>query len=89
MQQPFDITVGNTHYAVFPEGEDTYTIFKDGKEYMQILKDTEMQWLKLDPESAIPRFEPNEEVNQIGKEISEHKEEDEEDDAADDDIFTL
>lgn len=89
MQQPFDITIGDIPYAVFPEGEDTYTIFKNGKEYMQILKDTEMQWLKLDPETAIPLFEPNDEVNKIGKEISEHKEEEEEDEAEDDDIFTL
>ena len=80
MQQPFDIIVANTHYAVFPEGEDIYAIYKDGKEYMQIQKDDESQWLKLDDETALPQFEPNEEVNQIGKAISEYAEEEEEDD---------
>jgi hypothetical protein len=76
---PFDIIVANTHFAVFPEGEDVYTIFKDGKEYMQIQKDSESQWLKLDDETALPLFEPNDEVNLIGKEISEYKEEEDED----------
>jgi hypothetical protein len=86
MQQPFDIIVANIHYAVFPEGNDTYTIYKDGKEYLQIQKDDENQWLKLDDETALPLFEPNEEVNLIGREISEYKEEDEEDeDLFDDD----
>jgi len=69
MQEPFDIHVGETHYAVFPEGNDTYTIFKDGKEFTQIQKDTDMQWLKLDPESALPLFEADEEINAIGREI--------------------
>ena len=69
MQEPFDIHVGDTHYAVFPEGNDTYTIFKDGKEFTQIQKDTDMQWLKLDPESALPLFEADEEINAIGREI--------------------
>jgi len=85
MQQPFDIHIGDTHYAVFPEGEEIYTIYKNGKEYMQIQKDSEMQWLKLDPETAIPLFEPNEEVNQIGKEISEYKEEEEDEEGLEDD----
>jgi hypothetical protein len=80
---PFDIIVGNTHFAVFPEGEDVYTIFKDGKEYMQIQKDSESQWLKLDDETALPLFEPNDEVNLIGKEISEYKEEEEDEDSDD------
>jgi hypothetical protein len=86
MQQPFDIHIGDRHYAVFPEGEETYTIFKNGKEYMQIQKDSEMQWLKLDPETAIPMFEPNEEVNLIGKEISEYKEEEEDEDEDDEEF---
>lgn len=87
MQQPFDIIVADTHYAVFPEGEDTFTIYKGGKEYMQIQKDDENHWLKLDDETALPLFEPNEEVNLIGRAISEHKEEEEEDedDLLDDD----
>ncbi|MDB5019958.1 MAG: hypothetical protein JWQ28_1085 [Pedobacter sp.] len=79
MQQPFDINIGDAHYAVFPEGEEIYTIFKDGKEYMQIQKDAETHWLKLDPETAIPLFEPNDEVDRIGREILEFKEEEEED----------
>ncbi len=86
MQQPFDITVADIHYAVFPEGDDTYTIYKDGKEYMQIQKDEE-QWLKLDDETALPLFEPNEEVNLLGKEIAGYKEEEE--DEEDSDFFNL
>lgn len=69
MQQPFDINIGPDAYAVFPEGNDTYVIFKNGKEYVQIQKDTEEQWLKLDPETALPLFEPDEEINAIGREI--------------------
>jgi hypothetical protein len=84
MPQPFDIIVANTHYAVFPEPEETFTIYKDGKEYLQIQKDAENQWLKLDDETALPLFEPNEEVNLIGRAISEYKEEEEEDE---DDLF--
>lgn len=80
MQQPFDIIVADIHYAVFPEPEDTFTIYKDGKEYLQIQKDDENQWLKLDDETALPLFEPNEEVNLIGRAISEYKEEEEDDD---------
>lgn len=89
MQQPFDIIVANTHYAVFPEPEETFTIYKDGKEYLQIQKDAENQWLKLDDETALPLFEPNEEVNLIGRAISEYKEEEEEDedDLLDDDEY--
>jgi hypothetical protein len=86
MQQPFDIIVADIHYAVFPEPEDTFTIYKDAKEYLQIQKDDENQWLKLDDETALPLFEPNEEVNLIGRAISEYKEEEEdhEDDLLDD-----
>jgi hypothetical protein len=89
MQQPFDIIVADIHYAVFPEPEDTFTIYKDGKEYLQIQKDDENQWLKLDDETALPLFEPNEEVNLIGRAISEYKEEEEEDedDLLDDDEY--
>lgn len=80
MQEPFDITIGNIDYAIFPEGNDTYVVFKDGKEYLQILKDTESQWLKLDPDTALPLFGEDEEVNAIGKEISAYVPEEEEDD---------
>jgi hypothetical protein len=80
MQQPFDLNIGEIHYAVFPEGEDIFTIFKDGKEYMQIQKDAETAWLKLDPETAIPLFEPDAEVDLIGKGILDHVDEEEEND---------
>jgi len=81
MQQPFDIVIGNTDYAVFPEGNDTYVIFKNGKEYVSIQKDTDLQWLKLDPETALPVFETNDEINSIGQAILSYvpEEEDEED----------
>jgi len=82
MQQPFDIVIGDINYAIFPEGEDIYVVFKEGKEYVQIQKDTESQWLKLDPETALPLFEENEEINAIGREIIAYvpEEEDDEDD---------
>lgn len=80
MQEPFDITIGDTDYAIFPEGNDTYVVFKEGKEYVQIQKDTESQWLKLDPETALPLFEEDEEINAIGKEIGAYVPEVEEED---------
>lgn len=83
MQQPFDITIGTTDYAVFPEGNDTYVIFKNGKEYVEIQKDTDEQWLKLDAETGLPLFEMDEELNAIGRAIvayvPEEEDEDEED----------
>jgi hypothetical protein len=75
MQQPFDIEMGNINYAIFPEGNDTYIVYKDGKEYVQIQKDNAEQWLKFDKETALPKFEYDEEVNQLGKLISAYKEE--------------
>ena len=69
MQQPFDIAIGEIDYAVFPEGNDTYVIFKDGKEYVSIQKDTDLQWIKLDPETGTPIFETDDEINAIGHEI--------------------
>ncbi|RZL17269.1 MAG: hypothetical protein EOO89_08720 [Pedobacter sp.] len=82
MQDPFDITIGSTEYAVFPEGEDIYTIFKSGKEYMQIQKDTSSVWLKLDYKTELPIFEEDAEVNAIGLAIANYvpEEEDEEED---------
>jgi hypothetical protein len=80
MQEPFDITIGEIDYAIFPEGNDTYVVFKDGKEYVQIQKDTESQWLKLDPETALPLFEEDEEINAIGREIMAYVPEIEEED---------
>lgn len=69
MQEPFDIIVAETNYAVFPEGNDTYTIFKNGKEYIQILKDTTSIWLRLDYKTELPIFEEDEEVKAIGAAI--------------------
>jgi hypothetical protein len=70
MQQPFDVEIGDINYAIFPEGNDIYVVFKDGKEYAQIQKDDAEQWIKFDKETAIPIFEYDEEMNQIGKLIS-------------------
>lgn len=69
MQEPFDISVGNTVYSVFPEEDNIYTIFKEGIEYLKIQKDEE-RWLKLDPLTELPRFEEDEEVNIIGAKIN-------------------
>lgn len=84
MQQPFDITIGTTDYAIFPEGNDTYVVFKDGKEYVEIQKDTDSQWLKLDPETALPLFEENDEINAIGREIMAYVPEEEDEDELED-----
>lgn len=75
MQQPFDLEINDINYAIFPEGNDTYVVFKDGKEYVQIQKDTAQQWIKFDKETALPLFEPDEEVNQLGALIEAYKEE--------------
>lgn len=80
MQEPFDIEIGDVSYAVFPEGNDTYVIFKEGKEYVHIQKDTDLQWLKLDEETALPLFEIDEEINNIGREIMAYVPEVEEED---------
>lgn len=74
MQLPFDLEIGAINYAVFPEGNDTYVIFKDGKEYVQIQKDDADQWIKFDQETALPLFEYDEEVNQIGTLITAYQE---------------
>lgn len=79
MQEPFDIQVANIDYAVFPEGNDIYVIYKNGKELAHIQKDTDTQWLKLDPETATPTFEPDEEINAIGQAIVAYVPEEEED----------
>ena len=74
MQLPFDIEIGAINYAIFPEGNDTYVVFKEGKEYAQIQKDNAEQWLKLDSVTGIPKFDFDEEINQIGKLITEYHE---------------
>jgi hypothetical protein len=77
--QPFDLEIGAVDYAVFPEGNEVYVIYKNGKEYMSIQKDSENQWLKLDDETALPLFEPNEEVNAIGRAIEAYVPEEDDD----------
>jgi len=69
MKEPFDIELGEVIYSVFPEEEDTYVVFKDGTEYVKIIKDTDTTWLKLNPETELPMFGMDEEVNLIGEEI--------------------
>ena len=72
VQEPFDIAIRDAIYSVFPDEKDTYTVFKEGKEYVQIIKDTDTHWLKLNPETGLPMFGMDEEVNLIGAEISKH-----------------
>ena len=74
MNEPFDLEINGITYSVFPEGEDIYAIFKEGVEHVKIQKDTEAHWLKLDPETEMPLFDNDEEVNTIGKEIANYKE---------------
>jgi hypothetical protein len=69
MQEPFDISLENITYSVFPEEDNMYTIFKEGIEYVKIQKDEE-RWIKLDPLTELPRFEDDPEVNRIGAEIN-------------------
>lgn len=68
-REPFDITLNNIDYAIFPEEDNIYAVYKDGAEYVKIMKDTENSWIKLDPETELPRFEADDEINAIGKEI--------------------
>ena len=84
MQQPFDLVIGNIDYAVFPEGNDTYVIFKNGKEYASIQKDTELQWLRLDPETTLPVFEKDDEINRIGQAIVAYVPDEDDDEDLDD-----
>lgn len=70
-QEPFDIELGEIVYSVFPEEKDVYLIFKEGKEYVKIIRDTDIAWLKLNPETELPMFGMDEEVNLIGQEIAE------------------
>ncbi|MBC7744116.1 MAG: hypothetical protein H7096_03355 [Flavobacterium sp.] len=72
MLEPFDITVNGTIYSIFPEEDDIYTVFKEGIEFVKIQKDTE-RWLKLDDLTELPRFEEDEEVNQIGSAINNYR----------------
>jgi hypothetical protein len=83
MQQPFDIEIGDINYAVFPEGNQIYVVYKDGKEFAQIQKDDAAQWIKFDKETALPNFEYDAEINQLGRLIDDYQEEPEEDGDAD------
>ncbi|MGZ3821211.1 MAG: hypothetical protein ACXVB6_11500, partial [Mucilaginibacter sp.] len=69
MNEPFDLEIKGITYSIFPEGEDIYAIFKEGTEYIKIQKDTEAHWLKLDPQTEMPLFDNDEEVNEIGRGI--------------------
>ncbi|HLQ99477.1 MAG TPA: hypothetical protein VK102_03810 [Sphingobacterium sp.] len=71
MQEPFDIELFDTVYSIFPEEKDTYTVFKEGKEYIQIIRDEGDHWLKANPETGLPLFGMDEEVNLLGKKILE------------------
>lgn len=70
-QEPFDIEMGNVVYSIFPEEKDVYLVFKEGKEYIKIIKDTETTWLKLNPQTELPMFGMDEEVDLIGRKIDE------------------
>jgi hypothetical protein len=80
MQDPFDILVNGTVYSVFPEEDNIYTIFKAGAEFGKIEKDTDDHWLKLNPETEMPLFDNDAEVNQIGQAISKYVPEEEDED---------
>ncbi|WP_437920925.1 hypothetical protein [Sphingobacterium sp. LRF_L2] len=72
-QEPFDIEWGDVVYSVFPEEKDVYIVFKNGEEYLKIIKDTDSSWLKLNPETELPLFGMDEEVNFIGQKILEEQ----------------
>jgi hypothetical protein len=80
IQEPFDVLVNGIVYSVFPEEENIYTIFKAGVEFGKIEKDTDQHWLKLNPETEMPMFDNDAEVNQIGNAISTYQPEEEDDD---------
>lgn len=68
-ERTFWYRIGDVVYSVFPEEEDTYVIFKEGVEYVKIIKDNDTNWLKLNPETELPMFGMDEEINLIGLEI--------------------
>ncbi len=72
MIEPFDINIEDITYAVFPEEEDIFAIFKEGIAYMKIQKDDDTHWIKLDPESEMPLFVFDIEVELIGQKINLH-----------------
>ncbi|TWR30976.1 hypothetical protein FPZ43_00385 [Mucilaginibacter pallidiroseus] len=86
MQEPFDVLVNGVVYSVFPEEKDVYTIFKAGVEFGKIEKDTENLWMKLDPETELPMFNDDPEVNNIGKAIVNYVPEPDEEEDEDEDF---
>lgn len=70
-EEPFDIELDDIVYAVFPEEKDVYVVFKEGREYVKLLKDTEKSWLMLNPETELPMFGLDEEVDRLGEKINE------------------
>lgn len=72
MKEPFDLELGEVTYSVFPEEDDIYTVFKEGIEYIKIQKDTDTHWLKLDEDTDMPLFDEDEEVNMIGRAITQY-----------------
>lgn len=72
MIEPFDINIEDITYAVFPEEEDIFAIFKEGVAHMKIQKDDDTHWIKLDPESEMPLFVFDIEVELIGQKINLH-----------------
>ncbi|RFZ85723.1 hypothetical protein DYU05_09045 [Mucilaginibacter terrenus] len=80
MQEPFDVLAGGVVYSVFPEEDNVYTIFKAGVEYGKIEKDTENLWIKLNPETELPMFGDDPEVNRIGEAINNYVPEEEDED---------
>jgi len=68
-QDPVDIVIGDVEYVAFPEEKDAYMIFKDGAEYVKIVRDGGRSWLKLHPETELPMFGMDEEVDLLGAAI--------------------
>jgi len=69
--EPFDIAIGDVEYVVFPEEKDAYLIFKNGAEYVKIVREGGTSWLKLHPETELPMFGMDEEVDLLGAAIRE------------------
>ena len=83
LQEPFDVLVNGIVYSVFPEEDNVYTIFKAGTEFGKIEKDTENLWIKLNPETEMPMFDNDPEVNAIGQAITNYVPEEDEDEDED------
>lgn len=86
MQEPFDILVSGVVYSVFPEEDNVYSIFKAGIEFGKIEKDTENVWLRLNPETEMPMFDNDPEVDRIGQAITNYVPDDEEEESDEDEL---